>query len=152
MSARMTNPVMIVPDALQAMLGLSKVVSQVGVPPETTELVHLRVSQINGCAPCINMHAGSLGKSRESDERMLMVAAWREAPCFTDAERAALGLAEAVTRLSDRPDPVPDDVWAEAARHYSEKELGALIVGIGLVNLWNRVNVSTRQVPAAGWS
>ena len=152
MSARMTNPVMIVPDALQAMISLSKVVSQVGVPPETTELVHLRVSQINGCAPCINMHAGALGKSRESDERMLMVAAWREALCFTDAERAALGLAEAVTRLGDRPDPVPDDVWAEAARHYSEPELGALVLGIGLVNLWNRINVSTRQAPTADWS
>lgn len=152
MSARMANPVMIVPDALQAMLGLSKVTGQVGVPQETTELIHLRVSQLNGCAPCIYMHSRDLGKSKESDERMLMVSAWREAPCFNDAERAALGLAEAVTRLSDRPDPVPDDVWDEAVRHYSEQELGALIIGIGLVNLWNRINVSTRQAPAAGWS
>jgi alkylhydroperoxidase family enzyme len=79
-----------------------------------------------------------------------MVAAWREAPYFTDAERAALALAEAVTRLSDREDPVPDKVWDEAARHYSEQELGALVLSIGMVNLWNRVNVSTRQVPGAG--
>jgi AhpD family alkylhydroperoxidase len=111
--------------------------------------VHLRASQINGCAGCISLHAGDLGKSAEMDKRLLMVAAWREAPCFDDAERAALALAEAVTRLSDRADPVPDEIWEEAARHYNEQELGAMVIGIGLVNLWNRVNVCTRQVPGA---
>jgi alkylhydroperoxidase family enzyme len=84
------------------------------------------------------------------DRRLLMVAAWREATCLTDAERAALALTQAVTRLGDRPDPVPDEVWDEAARHYDEQGLGALVMAIGLVNLWNRVNVSTRQVPGAG--
>ncbi len=97
----------------------------------------------------IHLHAGDLGKSEETDRRLLMVAAWREAPYFNDAERAALALALAVTRLSDREDPVPDGVFQEAARHHSEQDLGALVIAIGLVNLWNRVNVSTRQVPRA---
>lgn len=152
MPPRMTSPVMVVPDALPTLLGLSKVISKAGVPQQTLDLVHLRASQINGCAGCIHLHAGDLGKSKETDERLLMAAAWREASCFSDAERAALALAEAVTRLSDRADPVPDEVWEEAARHYSELELGALVLAIGLVNLWNRVNVSTRQVPGADWS
>jgi AhpD family alkylhydroperoxidase len=147
MPPRMTSPAMVVPDALQALLGLSKVISKVGLSQQTLDLVHLRISQINGCAGCIHLHAGDLGKSKEADERLLMAAAWREAPCFSGAERAALALAEAITRLSDREDPVPDEVWTEAARHYSEQELGALVLSIGLVNLWNRVNVSTKQVP-----
>jgi AhpD family alkylhydroperoxidase len=149
MPPRMPNPVMVVPDALATLLGLSDVIKKVGLPQQTLDLVHLRTSQINGCAGCISLHAGDLGKSAEMDKRLLMVAAWREAPCFDDAERAALALAEAVTRLSDRADPVPDEIWEEAARHYNEQELGAMVIGIGLVNLWNRVNVSTRQVPGA---
>jgi AhpD family alkylhydroperoxidase len=144
----MTSPVMVVAGALPPLLGLSEVISKI-VPKETLDLIHLRTSQINGCAGCISLHAGDLGKSEETDKRLLMVAAWREAPNFSDAERAALSLAEAVTRLSDREDPVPEEVWEEAARHYSEQELGALVIAIGLVNLWNRVNVSTRQVPSA---
>jgi AhpD family alkylhydroperoxidase len=142
---------MVVPDAMQTVLDLSKVIGKSGVPQQTRDLVHLRVSQINGCAACIHIHTRDLGKARETDERLLMVAAWREATCFTDAERAALGLAEAVTRLSDRVDPVADEVWDEAARHYEEQELGALVMAIGLVNLWNRINVSTKQVPG-DWS
>src|SRR5215472_15555710 len=127
---RMTSPVIVVPGALQAVLDLSKGISKVGVPEETLDLVHLRVSQINGCAACIHMHSGDLGKSAETGERMLMAAAWREAPCFSEAERAALALAEAVTRLSDRPEPVPDEVWDAAARHYDERGLAALILMI----------------------
>jgi AhpD family alkylhydroperoxidase len=149
MSPRMPSPVMVVPDALPALLHLSSVIKKVGLPQQTLDLVHLRTSQINGCAGCIHLHAGDLGKSEETDRRLLMVAAWREAPYFNDAERAALALAEAVTRLSDRADPVPDEVWAQAARHYGEQELGAMVMSIGLVNLWNRVNVSTKQVPDA---
>jgi AhpD family alkylhydroperoxidase len=148
MTPRMTNPVMVVPDVLPALLEVSKIVKKVGLPQETLDLVHLRTSQINGCAGCIHLHVGDLGKSEHTDRRLLMVAAWREAPYFTDAERAALGLAEAVTRLSDRGDAVPDAVWDEAARHYNETELGALVISIGMVNLWNRVNVTTRQVPS----
>ena len=104
-----------------------------GAPPKrpacrdaTLDLVHLRASQINGCSVCVDMHAPRMRKAGETDERLFAVAAWRDAPYFTDAERAALALTEAVTRLADRADPVPDDVWAEAARHYDERARAAL--------------------------
>lgn len=97
------------------------------------------------------MHARDAKKAGETDERLFAVAAWREAPYFTDAERAALALAEPVTRLSDRPDTVPDEVWEEVSRHYDEPAPAALILSIATVNLWNRLNASTRQV-AGGWT
>lgn len=150
MQARMKNPVMIFPEAMQALMTLGKAVEHSNVPQRTFDLVHLRASQINGCSVCLDMHARMLKKSGETDERLFAVAAWREAPYFTDAERAALALTESVTRLSDRPDPVPDDVWAEAARHFDEKGLAALLLNISLINVWNRLNVSTRQV-AGEW-
>ena len=92
---------------------------------------------------------GSARKAGESDDRIATVAAWREAPFFTDAERAALALAEAVTRLADRPDPVPDQIWDDAADHYDEKGLAALILITGVTNLFNRLNATTRQVAGA---
>jgi AhpD family alkylhydroperoxidase len=150
MQARMNNPAMVLPDAMQALLALGKSAKNSGVPTRTLELVHLRASQINGCSFCVEMHSRDLKKAGETDERLFAVAAWREAPYFTDAERAALALTEAATRLSDRSDPVPDEVWEEAARHYEEPALAALIVAIGLINFWNRVNVTTRQV-AGKW-
>src|SRR5437016_10166721 len=118
MQARMSHPVMTVPGAMQALIALAASAKQAGVPPRTLDLVHLRASQINGCAVCVHMHARDLKKAGESDERLATVAAWREAPYFTDAERAALALAESLTRLSDRADQVPDEIWDEAARHY----------------------------------
>ena len=151
MQARMNNPAMIVPDAMQALLALGKSTKQVGVPSRTLDLVHLRASQINGCSVCVDMHARDLKKAGETDERLFAVAAWREAPYFTDAERAALALTEAATRLSDQADPVPDEIWDEAARHYDESALAALIISIATVNLWNRLNATTRQV-AGEWS
>ncbi|HEY4096657.1 MAG TPA: carboxymuconolactone decarboxylase family protein, partial [Baekduia sp.] len=90
-------------------------------------------------------------KLGETDERLFAVAAWRDAPFFTDAERAALALTEAATRMSDQADPVPDDVWDEAARHYDEQELGALVLAIAGINVWNRLNVTTRQVAGQAW-
>ena len=150
MQARMKNPAMHFPEAMQALMALSKAVENGKVPQRTFDLVHLRASQINGCSVCLDMHARMLKKAGETDERLFAVAAWRDAPYFTDAERAALALTEAVTRLSDRPDPVPDDVWGEAARHYDEKGLAALLLNISLINVWNRLNVSTRQV-AGEW-
>jgi len=140
------NPVMIVPGALQALLALSETVKQSGLPAKTRTMVHLRASQINGCSYCVDMHSRELRQAGETDERLATVAAWREAPWFDDAERAALALAEAATRMGDRPDPVPDAVWAEASRHYDEPTLAALVLDIGIINLWNRVNVATRQV------
>jgi len=151
MQARMKNPAMIVPDAMQALLALSKAVEKGGVPAQMINLVHLRASQINGCSVCVDMHARDLKRSGETDERLFAVAAWRDAPYFSDAERAALALTEAVTRLSDRADPVPDEIWNEAARHYDEPALASLILAIATINVWNRLNVTTRQV-AGEWA
>ena len=150
MQARMKHPAMIVPDAMQALQALGKSVEQSGVPPQTLRLVHLRASQINGCSVCVDMDLRSAKRTDETDERLFTVAAWRDAPYFTDAERAALALTEVVTRLSDRADPVSDEIWAEAARHYDEQALAALVISIATVNVWNRLNVTTRQV-AGEW-
>jgi AhpD family alkylhydroperoxidase len=111
--------------------------------------MHLRASQINGCGFCVDMHAREMKKSGASDDRIFGVAAWRESPYFSDRERAALDLCEAVTRINDRSDPVSDAVWAEAARHYDEQQLAALILSIATVNLWNRLNVATKQIAAS---
>ena len=119
------------------------------MPPATLELVHLRVSQVNGCSACVDAGARTAKKGGETDERLFAVAAWRETPYFTDAERAALALAEAATRLADRPDPVPDEIWAQAAEHYDERGLAALVLMIGVTNLFNRLNATTRQVAGA---
>ena len=110
--------------------------------------MRLRASQINGCSLCVEMHARDLKKAGEKDERLFTVAAWRETPYFTDAERAALALTEAATRLNDRADPVNDEIWNEAARHYDEKALADLVLNIALINFWNRVNVPIR--PSGG--
>ena len=146
MQPRMNHPAMIVPDALQALLALSKSTEKGGVPKRTIDLVHLRASQINGCSVCLEMHASDAKQAGDTDERLFTVAAWRDAPYFTDAERAALALTEAMTRLSDRTDPVPDAVWDEAARHYDEAALASLVLSIAVINVWNRLNVATRQV------
>jgi len=144
--ARMKNVAMIIPDAMPALQTLAKAAEKGGVPSVTHGLVHLRASQVNGCSLCVDMGARQLKKAGETDERLFALAAWRDAPYFTDAERAALALAEAVTRLSDRADPVPDAIWDEAARHYDEQRLAALLLTIAMTNVWNRLNVSTRQV------
>jgi AhpD family alkylhydroperoxidase len=146
MQSRMTNPAMIVPDVMPVLMALGASARKSAVPSRMIDLIHLRVSQINGCSFCVAMHAHSLKKEGEADERLFSVATWRDAPYFTDAERAALALAESATRLSDRSDPVPDDVWAEAKRHYDEPALAALVLNIALINFWNRLNVTTRQV------
>ncbi len=151
MSARMKNPAMMIPESMTSLLALGKALERSGLPARTLDLLHLRASQINGCSVCVDLHARMLKKAGESEERMFAVAAWRDAPYFNDAERAALALTEAVTRLSDRPDPVPDEVWQEAARHYDERELAGLVLGIALINVWNRLNVATRQV-AGEWA
>ncbi len=150
MQARLKNPAMINPEAMQALYALSKSTERRGVPERTLGLVHLRASQINGCGVCLDMHARVMKKAGETDERLFAVAGWRDAPYFTEAERAALALTEAATRLSDRSDPVPDEVWEDAARHYDEQALAALVIAIATINVWNRLNVVTRQV-AGEW-
>jgi AhpD family alkylhydroperoxidase len=147
--ARMRQPAMILAGAMQAMQALGMSEKKGGVPSTTLELIHLRASQINGCSVCVDMHARDLRKAGESDERLFAVAAWRDTPYFTDAERAALALTEAVTRISDREDPVPDEIWNEVARHYDERALAALLIAIANINVWNRLNVATRQVAGA---
>ncbi|MFD9601422.1 MULTISPECIES: carboxymuconolactone decarboxylase family protein [unclassified Streptomyces] len=151
MQARIQNPAEIIPEALPPLLGLVKAINKGGLAETTLELVGLRVSQINGCTFCVEGHVRNARKAGESDERLFAVSAWREAPYFTDAERAALALAEASTRLSDRSDPVPDDIWNAAADHFTEKELSALVLSIGLTNLFNRINVTTKQPPGKTW-
>jgi AhpD family alkylhydroperoxidase len=147
---RMTHPVVLIPDAMKAMLALAKAAENENVPATTRYLVHLRASQINGCSACCEIHSTELRRAGESDQRIWTVAAWREAPYFTEAERAALALTEAVTRLADRPDAVSDEIWEEAARHYDEAALAALILDIAAINVWNRLNATIRQ-PAAPW-
>jgi AhpD family alkylhydroperoxidase len=142
----MKSPALTLPGTREALLTINKATEGCGVPRATLELVHVRVGQINGCSVCVDMHSRALKKLGESEVRIFTLAAWRETPYYTEAERAALALAEAMTRLSDRADAVPDDVWKEASRHFSEGALAALVMTIALANLWNRLNVPTRQV------
>ena len=149
LTARMKNPAMVIPEAMQAIMALGKAAEASGVSKTTLALVHLRASQINGCSVCVDL--SHRFHKEESLERLMAVAAWRDAPFFTEAERAALALAESVTRLADRSDPVPDDVWNEAARHFSERELSGILLHIATTNVWNRLNSATRQV-AGEWA
>ncbi len=146
MQPRITNPAMTIPGALQALQGLGDVVTRARVPEVTLYLVQLRASQINGCSVCVDMHTRELRAAGEPDARIFTVAAWRDAPYFTDAERAALELTEAATRMADRSDPVPDEVWARAAAHYDEQTLAGLVLAIAAINAWNRLNIATRQI------
>jgi AhpD family alkylhydroperoxidase len=146
---RINNPA--TPETRAAINSLYKAAHSAGVPAETLELVHLRASQINGCGPCVDAGARSAKKSGMSDERLFAVAVWRETPYFTEAERAALALAEAATRLADRADAVPDEIWDAAAKHFDEKELGAIVLWIATTNFFNRINVTTRQQAPQNW-
>ncbi|MCF3638517.1 carboxymuconolactone decarboxylase family protein [Rhizobium sp. TRM95111] len=151
MQSRMTNIVTVLPDVLTAMRSLQGAAQQSDLPEKAAHLVHLRASQINGCGFCVDLHPRMMKKAGETDRRILSVAAWREAPFYTDAERAALALTEALTRIADREEAVPDAIWNEAARHYDEPALAALVVEIAAINVWNRFNVATRQV-AGEWT
>ena len=146
MQARIDSPALTVPGAMQALQRLGAAARHTGIPDTTLYLVEMRASQINGCAVCLDMHSRELKNAGEPDERIFTIAAWREAPYFTDAERAALALTEAATRLADRTDPVPDKVWDEAARHYNDAQLAGLVLAISAINAWNRINATTRQI------
>jgi AhpD family alkylhydroperoxidase len=151
MTARISNPANLLPDAMSGIQSIIEAAHSAGVPRPTMELVHLRASQINSCGPCVFSGAITAKKAGESDERLFAVAAWRETDLFTDAERAALTLAESMTRLADRSDAVPDVVWAEAAEHFDETQLAALVLWVATTNLFNRVNVATRQPAGTVW-
>ncbi|RFB82486.1 alkylhydroperoxidase [Rhizobium leguminosarum bv. trifolii] len=149
MQERMGNPALVLPAAMQALTALAKVPTEIGLSPKLLELVNLRASQINGCSVCIDGHPRIAKKLGETDERLFAVSAWRDTPYFSGAERAALALTEAVTRTSDRSDPVPDEIWDEATRHYDGKSLAALVIAIANINVWNRLNIATRQIAGA---
>ncbi len=149
MHARMKHPVMVLPEAMNLLQSLGGLTKQ-GLPEKLLELVHLRASQINGCSVCVDMHPKVARRLGETDERLFAVSAWREASYFTDAERAALALTEAATRLADREDPVPDAIWNEAAKHFGERELATLILSIATINVWNRLN-ATIKMPVGVW-
>jgi AhpD family alkylhydroperoxidase len=151
MEQRMTNPAITVPGAMQGLLDISKAIEHGGLPATIGNMVNLRASQINGCSVCVHMHAADMKKAGEPIERIFAVAAWRDAPFFSDGERAALALAEALTRISDRADAVPDDIWNDARAHYDEPTLSALLMCIAMINVWNRLNVATHQVAGAAW-
>ena len=149
LQARMNHPVMVVPEAMKALQSLGDLTRN-GLPEKLLELVHLRASQINGCSVCVDMHPKIARKAGETDERLFAVAAWHDTPYFTEAERAALALTEALTRISDRADPVPDAIWNEADKQFDEAELAALVLAIANINVWNRLNVAVRQ-PVGAW-
>jgi len=151
LEARIANPALAVPGAMEALQALSKAISRARLSPRMLELMHLRASQINGCGVCAVQHPKIARKLGETDDRIFAVAAWRDAPFFTDAERAAFALTEALTRIADTADPVPDEIWDEAARHYDEQGLAALVLSIAQINVWNRLNVATRQVAGQEW-
>ncbi|UQI48844.1 carboxymuconolactone decarboxylase family protein [Streptomyces sp. HU2014] len=152
MNARMKNPAVVLPDVTKGVQTLFKAVYQGGVPQQVLELVHLRASQINGCAVCVFGGVDSAKKAGETDERLHMVAAWREAPFFTDAERAALALTESATRIADRTgQAVPDAVWDEAADHFDERQLSAIILMVALTNFFNRINTTIEEPAGHTW-
>jgi AhpD family alkylhydroperoxidase len=146
LQARMDNPAILIPEAMKALYALKQSAEKTGVPSKLLTLLELRASQINGCSVCVDMHSRELKKAGEPDERIFTVAAWRETPYFTDAERAALALTEALTRISDRADAVPEDVWNKAAKYFDEQKLAGLVIAIASINVWNRFNVATRQL------
>ncbi|GAB2860032.1 carboxymuconolactone decarboxylase family protein [Streptomyces deserti] len=130
---------------LKHLTSAGKVLADSTLPAATQELVKIRASQINGCGFCTDMHTKEAAHAGETPTRLNLIATWREATVFTDAERAALELAEQGTRLADAADGVTDEAWANAAKHYDEDQLTALVSLIALINAFNRVNVIVRQ-------
>ncbi|WP_405058790.1 carboxymuconolactone decarboxylase family protein [Kribbella sp. NBC_01505] len=151
MTARMSNPTALLPDAMKGIQNIFKAVHQGGAPGPVLELVHLRASQINGCSACVYGGIKSAQKNGETDERLHQVAAWRESDLFTDAERAALALTEEATRIADRPEAVSDATWSAAANHYDEPQLAAITLMIGLTNMFNRFNTITKAPAGPTW-
>jgi len=151
MQPRIQNPAALMPDAVKGINNLYKAAFSAGVDHKVLELVHLRASQINGCSACVDSGARAMKKNGETDDRLFAVAVWRETPYFSEPERAALALAEAMTRLDDRADPVPDEIWNEAKKHFDERALSGLVLWISTTNLFNRLNVTTRQPAGVAW-
>jgi AhpD family alkylhydroperoxidase len=134
----------IAPDAYKAVAGM-EAYSRKNNDPVLYELVKLRASMINGCAFCVDMHSRDALAAGESSRRLFGLAAWHDTPFYTEQERAALALTDAVTRLGDHG--VPDDVWDTAAKHFTETELANLLMAIATINVWNRLSISTQNQP-----
>lgn len=137
--------VTVAPGVLKAMLGLEAYLHQSGLEDSLLNLLRLRVSQVNGCAYCIDMHWKDLRAIGESEQRLYGLDAWRESPYYTDRERAVLAWAEAVTRVAETH--VPDEVFENLRRHFSEKQIADLTLAIASINSWNRLNIALRTVP-----
>jgi AhpD family alkylhydroperoxidase len=155
MQPRIEDPAQAVPGAMDALMSLAKVArtaaAKAGVPQSTIDLVETRASQINGCSVCLDMHTRAAKKHGVNDQLLNTLAGWRDSPYFDEAQRAAMALTEAGTRLADRPDAVSDDVWDLAAKQFDEPALVALVLNIALINTRNRLNVMTGQV-AGEWT
>jgi AhpD family alkylhydroperoxidase len=149
MQARMNHPAFVVAGVMPALTEFGKATAAArkgaGLPYLTAALVQIRAAQINGCSYCVNLHAREARQAGDTEQRIYAISAWREAPYFTEAERAALALAEAMTRINDRSDAVSDAVWEEAARHYDEASLALLVLEIAMQNFWNRLNAAVRM-------
>ncbi|GIG64076.1 carboxymuconolactone decarboxylase family protein [Phytomonospora endophytica] len=150
MEARMKHPAFVLDGALAALQAVGKTYLSAGVSRELLEITNLRASQINGCAVCVEMHSQALKKAGETDEKIWAVASWREAPYFSEAERAALRLSEEMTRLADAGD-VTDETWAEVEKHFDERQRAALVMSLSMINVWNRLNATTRQPSGQKW-
>ncbi|MFJ6569276.1 carboxymuconolactone decarboxylase family protein [Streptomyces sp. NPDC091292] len=149
MEARMNGPAN--PDVITAIQYLYKAIHSAGVDKHLLSLIHLRTSQINGCSPCVFASIESARKAGEADERLHNVVAWRETPFYTEEERVALALTEAATRLQDGAPGVTDEIWEAAADHFSEEQLGAIILEIAMTNFFNRINRTTREQAGKTW-
>jgi AhpD family alkylhydroperoxidase len=150
MTARMSFP-KAAPEAYKLLVELGRTLRESSVPKVTLELVAVRASHINGCAFCLDMHTRDAKAAGATENQLITLAAWRDAPFFDEAEQAALELTEAATRLADRPDPVPDEIWDRAAKHYDERGLADLLVAIAKINAWNRLMIATRAIPASAF-
>ena len=149
---RMENPVRFLPETMQAMPHLIGAMRAGGLSEELGELVSLRASQINGCAACVYGHIFKLRQQGTSDDRIDTVAVWRHSPYFSEKEQAALALTESATRMADsRGEPVSDVTWERAREHFDEPELAALILQIGLINFFNRINVTIQEPAGQTW-
>jgi len=149
---RMENPVMLLPETMKAIPHLVGAIREGGLTEEMAELVSLRASQINGCAGCVYGHIDRLRKLGTSDDRIDTVAVWRHSPYFSEKERVALEMTEAATRLADsRSEPVSDELWGRAQLQFDEPELAALVLSIGMINFFNRVNVTIGEPAGSTW-
>lgn len=145
LKARMPHPAFLLEGGFDALTGLNRVARSAGVSETLLHLLCLRASQVNGCSWCAVDHAREMTEDGASSERIHAVAAWRDAPYFSEGERVALEFTEAITRLADHHDPISDDLWARMSALFDNRQIAALLFEIGAINIWNRINAAIRQ-------